>query len=89
LTGKWTGAVEWTMERMSEFSGLEWSTGLPEWTTGLHPHIYLPIYLPYVYCTITKKHMSKKPANSNNDYNKNNNKTSFTPEKKPQKQTKA
>jgi len=33
--------------------------------------------------------MSKKPANSNNDYNKNNNKTSFTPEKNPQKQTKA
>jgi len=47
LTGKWTGAVEWTMERMSEFSGLEWSTGLPEWTTGLHAHIYLPIYQPW------------------------------------------
>jgi len=47
LTGKWTGAVEWTMEWVSEFGGLEGEQDvLLEWTTGLHAHVYLPIYQP-------------------------------------------
>ena len=62
---------------MSEFSGLQWSTGLQEWTTELDYTglawttcmAHMSTYLPQAYCTIVNIIIcQKKPVDSNKQW---------------------